>query len=537
MKFTNHKSTKTHYAKLKLLVLAATVLITSCGTNPVTKKSEIQFVSESREVAMGKQSYVPARQAQGGDYIVDAELTAYIQSVGNKLAVVSDRKLPYEFVVLNNSVPNAWAMPGGKIALNRGLLYELNSEAELAAVLSHEIVHAAARHGAKSMERGVLLQGAAATVGILAGDSNYAGLIVGSGQVGLQLISTKYGRDAESESDLYGMRYMKLAGYDPTAAVTLQETFVRLSKDNKSNFIEGLFASHPPSAERVAANKVTLAQVGAGGEWGREVYAQKIGKLKATQAAYKHYDEAVKVLAKGDAKQAKTLAKQALAIQPQEARFQELLGDISLSEKHATDALGFYEKAILMQPDYFKPHVQSGIALVNLGKKSEAEPYFKRGNELLPNAASYYYLGELAEERGDVTAALQNYQAAAGSDSSLGKASTERYVRLDLPKNPGRYLRAVARRDGRGYVYAVVENTTPVAIAQVQLHVVRYDQKNRRPVEQSRPYFISTGIAAKKQTQLQIPGLLLQTDSELSFYRVVIDAVTLVNTKPAADFN
>lgn len=505
------------------------MLTTDCGTNPVTKKSEIQFVSESREIAMGKQNYVPARQSQGGDYIIDAELTAYVQSVGNKLAAVSDRKLPYEFVVLNNSVPNAWAMPGGKIAFNRGLLYELNSEAELAAVIGHEIVHAAARHGAKSMERGVLLQGATLAVGVLASDSNYANLIVGSGQVGMQLISTKYGRDAESESDLYGMRYMKLAGYDPSAAVTLQETFVRLSKDRNSSFLEGLFASHPPSAERVAANKLTLAQVGAGGEWGREIYAQKVGKLKATQAAYKHYDEAVKELAKGDAKQAKILAKQAIAGEPREARFQELLGDIALSQKQADAALGFYSKAIEMQSDYFKPHVQSGVALVDLGKKSEAEPYFKRGNELLPNATSYFYLGEILEERGDVANALQNYQAAAGSDSSIGKASAERYIRLDFPNNPARYLKSAVKRDAYGNAYAVVENAAPVTVARVQLHVVKYDQKNRKPVEKSRSLFINNSIAPNKRAQVQVVGLQLKTETELKFYRVVIDGAELAS--------
>ena len=217
------------------------LVLTACGTNPETHKREIQFVSESSEVNIGKENYAPARQAQGGDYIIDPELTAYVQSVGNKLAAVSDRQLPYEFVVLNDSVPNAWAMPGGKIAFNRGLLYELNSEAELAAVLGHEIVHAAARHGAKSMERGVFLQGAMLAVGLATQDSNYANLIVGGSQLGMGLITTKYGRDAESEADLYGMDYMKRAGYDPSAAVTLQETFVRLSKDQKSDFLTKLF--------------------------------------------------------------------------------------------------------------------------------------------------------------------------------------------------------------------------------------------------------------------------------------------------------
>ncbi|OIQ95251.1 beta-barrel assembly-enhancing protease precursor [mine drainage metagenome] len=421
-------------------------------------------------------------------------------------------------------------MPGGKIAVNRGLLYELDSEAELAAVLGHEIVHAAARHGAKSMERGVFLQGAALAVGVLAADTHYSNLILGSGKVGMQLISTKYGRDAESEADLYGMHYMKLAGYDPSAAVTLQETFVRLSKDRNSSFLEGLFASHPPSVERVNANKVTLAQVGAGGEWGREIYAQKVGKLKATQTAYKAYDDGVKVLAKGNAKQAIKLAKQAIAGEPREARFQELLGDIALSQKNPTEALGFYKKAIQMQPDYFKPQVQCGVALVDLGRKSEAEAYFKRGNALLPNAQSYYYLGEIAEERGDLTGALQSYQAAADSDSVIGKASVERYVRLDLPNNPERYLRGMPRLDVNGNVYAIVENTSALAVSRVQLRIVRYDQRSRQPIEQSRPMFIAS-IAANSQAQIQVVGLRLNTEAELQSYRVVIEGVELADAQ------
>ncbi|MBA3696608.1 MAG: M48 family metalloprotease, partial [Methylotenera sp.] len=131
-----------------ILLTALTLLTTNCGVNPVTKKREFQIVSESQEIAIGKQNYEPARQSQGGDYVIDPELTAYVQSIGNKLAAASDRKLPYEFIIINDSVPNAWAMPGGKIAFNRGLLYELNNEAELAAVMGHEMVHAAARHGA-----------------------------------------------------------------------------------------------------------------------------------------------------------------------------------------------------------------------------------------------------------------------------------------------------------------------------------------------------------------------------------------------------
>lgn len=516
---------------LKHIIIAAlsSVLLAGCGTNPVTKKKELQFVSEQQEIAMGQQNYAPARQSQGGDYIIDPELTAYIQSIGKRLAAASDRPLPYEFIVLNNSVPNAWAMPGGKIAFNRGLLYELNSEAELAAVMAHEIVHSAARHGAQNMERGMLLQGAVMAVGIGAQNSNYGNLIVGSSQLGAQLISSKYGRDAESESDYYGMLYMKKAGYDPAAAVSLQETFVRLSENKQTNFLEGLFASHPPSQARVEANRATLAKIGAGGEWGRDSYAKKVGHLKATQAAYKAHDEAVLALTKGDTAKATTLARQAVSQEPREPRFQDLLGDIALSQKNYDEALKYYAEAIKMQPDYFKPHIQSGVALYNSGRKTEAEPYFKRSNALLPTAPGHFFLGEIAESRGDVDSAMKNYQIAASSNSEIGKASTERYVRMDMPKNPGKYLKATAQRDNNGNLFAVVQNSTTVAVDKVHVRVVRYDAKSGRVAEQSRPLLISTGLGAGKQGSVQIQGVRVQSKEELKFYRVVIDSAQAAN--------
>src|SRR5689334_2652754 len=261
--------------------------LAACGVNPVTGKKELQFVSEESELKLGEQNYAPMRQAEGGDFDVLPEPTAYVNEVGQKLAAVSDRKLPYEFVVLNNSVPNAWALPGGKIAVNRGLLTELQSEAELAAVLGHEIVHAAARHGAKAQERGTLLQVGmqAAQVGAgMAGlDANLASLALQGAGAGLQMVQMKYGRDQELESDHYGMKYMKLAGYDPWGAVTLQETFVRLSEAGgakQQSWMDGLFASHPPSQERVEKNKKTAAALGQGGDLGVASFDAAMQKLR-----------------------------------------------------------------------------------------------------------------------------------------------------------------------------------------------------------------------------------------------------------------
>jgi len=510
-----------------LAAIAVTFLLSACGVNPVTHKRELQFVSESQEIAIGQKNYAPARQQQGGDYIVDPELTAYVQSVGKKLAAVSDRQLPYEFVVLNSSVPNAWAMPGGKIAFNRGLLYELNSEAELAAVMAHEIVHTAARHGAQSMESGMLLQGAVMATGIAAKDNQYADLIVGGAQLSSKLISTKFGRDDESEADLYGMRYMKKAGYDPSAAVTLQETFVRLSKDRRSGFIDGLFASHPPSAERVAANKATLAQLGSGGIWGKEIYAKKVGKLKATKAAYQAYDNGVKVLSKGDTKTAVTYAKQAAKAVPKEARFQELLGDVALANKQNDTALTHYKRAIALQPDYFRPHVQSSIALKNLGRPAEAEPYLNRSSELLPTATSFYLLGQIAESRGDVDSALNHYKVAADSNSNDGKSSRASYARLDFARNPAKYLQTAAQANNMGEVFAVVYNPTTFSVTNVYVRIVHFDEKTRQPDRQSVSLLVAKRIDAKQRGQVALPGVRVFKQADLDLYRVIIERAAL----------
>ena len=334
-------------------ILFAFLGLGGCATNPVTGETELSLIPESQELSIGKQQYVPARQSQGGDYVADPAVAAYVGEVGQRLAAVSDRKLPYEFKVINNSVPNAWALPGGKIAINRGLLTELQSEAELAAVLGHEIVHAAAKHGAKGVQRGLLLQGAVIAATIAARDQAYANLAQMGASVGAQLINQKYGRDAEREADLYGMRYMSRAGYDPQGAVALQKTFVKLSEGRAQDWLSGLFASHPPSQERVANNTDVAANLPKGGEEGRERYKAKFARLLKTKPAYEAYDKAQKVLADGDGTQAKRLVEKAIAIEPREGHFHSLLGDIEQGEEDYGEARRYYSDAIDLNDDFF----------------------------------------------------------------------------------------------------------------------------------------------------------------------------------------
>ncbi len=481
-----------------LLALA----LCACGVNPVTGKKEIQFISEASEIQIGEQQYAPTRQSQGGDFKLVPELTTYVNEVGQKLAAVSDRKLPYEFEVLNSSVPNAWALPGGKIAVNRGLLTELKNEAELAAVLGHEIVHAAARHGAKAQERGTLLQVglAAAQIGAAIGgvDQNVAGLVVQGAGLGAALIQTKYSRDQELESDKYGMKYMKLAGYDPTGAVTLQETFVRLSNEGgakQQSWLEGLFASHPPSADRVEQNKLTVTELGAGGDLGEQRYASRVKPLLQLEPAYEKYDQSLAAARKKDYAQAKSLANEAVQLLPREARFHQMLGELALNDKKPNDAIPHYQKAIELDPDYFGSYLGAGVAQLRAGNKSKAEEWLTRSAELLPTAPAAYYLGTIARDRGDTRKAMQLFEAAAGSQSEIGKEAAAEFVRLDLPANPAKYIATAGQLDNQGRVYVVVENRAPVALSNVQVTPVLVDAAGR-VVRQASPVRIGRSLAA-----------------------------------------
>jgi predicted Zn-dependent protease len=510
--------------RILLLPFIAAALF-GCGVNPVTGKKEIQFVSEASELQIGADQYAPTKQSQGGDFKLMPDLSAYANEVGQKLAAVSDRKLPYEFTVLNESVPNAWALPGGKIAVNRGLLTELKSEAELAAVLGHEIVHAAARHGAKAQERGTLLQVgmAAAQVGAAIGgvDQNLAGLMVQGAGVGAALVQTKYGREQELESDQYGMKYMKAAGYDPQAAVSLQETFVRLSADQKSaSWLEGLFASHPPSPERVERNKATLQQLGGGGELGTERYLARIAPLLKVKPAYDKYDQAVAALQKKNYPAARSLLGEATRLVPQEGRFQQALGEIALAEKKPQEALAYYEKAISLSPDYFGSYLGGGVAQYRAGNKAKAEEWLSKSVQLLPTAPAVYYLGNLARDKGDKATALKYYQTAAGSQSEIGKQAAMEVTRMDLPENPGNYLAAALQAGSGGKPVVVVQNRSPVALADIQITPVLIDAAGRI-VQQGTTLRIAGPLAAGA-TVAADPGLAL-TQEQAASLRFRID--------------
>ena len=470
-----------------ITVPTVAVLLLTCSVNPVTGNRELAIISEREEISIGSQQYLPSQQSQGGQVKVDPELTAYVNEVGQRVAAFSPRKLPYEFVVLNNSVPNAWALPGGKIAINRGLLYELNTEAELAAVLGHEVVHSAARHGAQSVERGMLLQGALVVTAVALSDNEYAGAIVGGAQLGAQLISTRYGRDAERESDLYGTRYMAQAGYDPQGAVGLQEAFVRLSEGNAPGWLEGLFSSHPASQERVQNNQQLVNQLRAegftGGDMGAERYQQRTASLMASKPAYDAFDEAQQLIADDNVEEAERKLDQAIALLPNEARFYGLKADIALMQRRYGAAIDLYNNALLRDDAYFDYYLGRGMAYSRQGDSARAREDLQASVNLLPTAMAANELGTMALAANDRSGAKQYFQMAAAAPGDMGAQAQAAFLRLDVPDNPSAYIQSAVYLDSRGRLIVQVQNNAPVPLANVtfELQGILGGQLERRP--------------------------------------------------------
>lgn len=419
------------YRQALLALVLAVVLLSGCSTNPVTGKRQL-VMPISEQISIGNQQYGPSQQQQGGRYVVDPDLNVYVNQVGQNVAAASPVNLPFEFVVLNNDVPNAWALPGGKIAINRGLLVQLDDEAQLAAVLGHEAVHAAAQHSANQMTTqkilgvGVL---AATVAGVAGGDRDNALLIGAGAALGAKVYQAHYGRSQELEADYYGIDYMVAAGYDPQASVELQQKFVEMSQGQQSNFFSTLFASHPPSQERVEKNRSKASKLPSG-KRNRSAFQKAIAQIKKDQPAYEKHQLALKAASEEKLDDALTLTNQAIKLQPKEALFFVTKGQILAGQNNDKGAEQAFAEATRLNPDYFMGPLGLGISEVKLKNWNSARTRLQQSAQLLPTSLAVYYLGEVEESTGNRQLAIQYYQQAASSGGNVGEAAKQKLLRL-----------------------------------------------------------------------------------------------------------
>ena len=179
----------------------------------------------------------------------DPELQAYVQGVGLALAAVSERPdLPWSFRIVDDPVVNAFALPGGPVYVTRGILAHFSSEAEMAAVLGHEIGHITARHSVEQISRAQLAGIGLAVGSMLSRDvARYSGLA----SQGLQVLFLSFGRDDEHESDMLGVRYAGRVDYDVRQSVTMHERLERIGNLSNGGGIPSWLSTHPSSEDRI----------------------------------------------------------------------------------------------------------------------------------------------------------------------------------------------------------------------------------------------------------------------------------------------
>lgn len=242
--------------RASLCVVVLSLAVAACATNPVTGKRQLALISEAQELEIGKSAAAEVRSTIG--VIDNPELQAYVQRVGLELAQSSQRPtLPWSFQVVDDPTPNAFALPGGYIFITRGLLSLMNSEAELASVLGHEIGHVTARHSVTQISRQQLAQLGLGLGGIFFPEAQPLGDALGAG---LSLLFLKHGRDAERQADRLGFDYALTEGYAVREMIDVFAALERAGDDQRSALPTWL-TTHPSSGERIALVQKWLAEL------------------------------------------------------------------------------------------------------------------------------------------------------------------------------------------------------------------------------------------------------------------------------------
>jgi len=400
----------------------ALLLLAGCTTNPVTGKSQLDLMGEAGEIRMGISYYPGAIQSSLGT-IDEKDVQATVERVGLAVAGVGHRPgLPYQFTAVNDPEVNAFALPGGKICITRGMLSRLESEDGLAAVLGHETGHVTARHAVSAYNRQIFTTAAlvAGEVYMESQDVKNRGLITLGAMIGAQVILAKYSRDQERQSDDLGLDYAVKAGYSPRGMIETQKVLLSLQK-SQPGAVEKLFASHPMSAERLATAEKRVAKLPADVQarpLRSEPYRVAMADVIRERPAWDLASEGQRLLAQDKAREAEGKLAQAVRLVPKagvirtlhavslastkqkspavdEARqgarlagnvyVSQLVAGELLVEPDPAGALGNLDAAEKLLPGEAVVSLLRGDALKKLGRKQEAAAAYKEAYDRDPN--------------------------------------------------------------------------------------------------------------------------------------------------------
>ncbi|HDQ44849.1 MAG TPA: tetratricopeptide repeat protein [bacterium] len=420
-------------------------MLAGCAVNPVTGQRQLMLMSEGQEIEADRQ-YAPHQFSSDLGVAQDAGLNRYLSDVGEKLTTVSHRtEMPYSFRAVNAVYVNAYAFPGGSIATTRGILLAIENEAELAALLGHEIGHVTARHTAERMSKAMLLNVAVGLGSMLVSQkSETAGLVTaGVGMIGSTLLLAKYSRDDERQADALGMEYMVKAGYTPEGMVGLMNVLRSLSS-HSPGAIEMMFASHPMSEERyqTAVNRVnTVYGDNKSLPEGRERYMDHTAGLRRIRTAIEAMQKGQEAMARKKYADAESLFTQALTEAPDDYAGLVMMAHLQIAMDKPKAGEGFAEKARQVYPDEAQAHHIGGIAKLVQKKYAAAFERFDAYERILPGDPNPIFLKGYSQEgmqhrpeaAREYTRYLQNVDQGQQADHARQRLTEWGYIQQETP--------------------------------------------------------------------------------------------------------
>ena len=259
----------------------------------------------------------------------------------------------------------------------------------------------------------------------------------------------------------------------------LQKTFVRLSEGRSNDRMSVLFASHPPSKERVELNIKTAAGLPAGGEMGQDRYQQHMQFLNRVKPAYDAYDAAIAAARKEDHAAARVELDKALKIEPRESIFHALDGDLHVEENKPNAALRSFNKAVNLDDSFFYPPLRRGQLLLERGEEQSARTDLERSLSMLPTAQAHYLLGNMDQKSAQYDSARKHYEQAGQSDSEAGINAQRELVLMDIETDPGKFIATSHAADENGRIYCLVGNRSKVDLTGISVKATFIDDGGR----------------------------------------------------------
>lgn len=411
---------------------AALASLSGCATSPVTGETILVGMSEAQERSIDAQ-VAPHQFSQDLGEAQDAQSNAYVERVGADLARRSHRPdMPYSYRVLNANYVNAYTFPGGAMGVTRGIMTEMQSEAELAALLGHELGHVNARHAAQRQGQSMLAQAAMVGLGVATSDSQWSGLVGLASQVGASALLSSYSRDNEREADALGQQYMASAGYPASGMTSLHQLLLAEQKSQPS-MLQTMFSTHPMPAERVE-NARRLAATEYAGTASRPVQRERFMDNTARLRALRPTIEACQ---KGEAEGAQKRYdaaeghfKTALKGAPRDYAANVLMARCLVAQQRPADARRYAEVASAIYPQEAQATKLAGIARLGLRDYAGAFEQFSAFDKRLPGDPGITFLKGVSLEGGGLRREAAAHYARYAESVRQGDASQYAVSRL-----------------------------------------------------------------------------------------------------------